>query len=169
VVVLSGYAGSLLPLLKALRILPDLPPVLAASALGERLSLRDAAMAGILFARPAFDPEGDPTAAEFASLYAAKFAQEADIYAAHAYDAVRLLAQVMAKAGPGAAGLQRGLLSVRNYKGAAGSTTFDSNGDVIQPYQICAVDAGRSVPLKSVVERILPPLQQRVQSRRFGR
>lgn len=169
VLVLAGYAGGLLPLLKVLRTVPGLPPILSVSALAEGLSLREAALAGVLFARPAYDPEGDPVAAEFASLYAAKFGQEPDIYAAHAYDAVRLLAEVMAKAGPGAAGLQRGLLSVRNYPGAAGSTSFDSNGDVIQPYQICIVDGGRAVPLKSLVERVLPPLQQRVQSRRFGK
>lgn len=169
VVVLSGYAGDLLPFLTALRARTDLPPVLSTSALGEGSSLRDAAMGGVLFARPAFDPEGDTAAAEFSSLYAAKFGQEADIYAAHAFDAVKLLAEVMRKTGPGASGLRQGLLSVRNYQGAAGSTTFDSNGDVIQPFQICAVEAGRAVPLKSVVERVLPPLQERVQSRRFGR
>jgi ABC-type branched-subunit amino acid transport system substrate-binding protein len=169
VVVLSGYASDLLPLLNALRTRTDLPPVLSTSALSQRSSLRDAAMDGVLFARPAFDPEGDTAAAEFSSLYAAKFGQEADIYAAHAYDAVKLLAEVMSKTGSGASGLQQGLLSVRNYQGAAGSTTFDSNGDVIQPFQVCAVEDGRAVPLKSVVERVLPPLQQRVQSRRFGR
>lgn len=169
VLVLAGYAGDLLPLLKFLKSLPDLPPILSVSALGEGRLLEEPAMDGVLFARPAYDPEGDPVAAEFASLYAAKFGQEPDIYAAHAYDAVRLLAEVMVKAGLGAAGLQRGLLSVRNYPGAAGSTSFDSNGDVIQPYQICAVAGGRAVPLKSVVESVLPPLQQRVQSRRFGK
>lgn len=169
VVVLSGYASDLLPLLNALRTRTDLPPVLSTSALSQRSSLRDAAMDGVLFARPAFDPEGDTAAAEFSSLYAAKFGQEADIYAAHAYDAVKLLAEVMSKTGSGASGLQQGLLSVRNYQGAAGSTTFDSNGDVIQPFQVCAVEDGRAVPLKSVVERVLPPLQRRVQSRRFGR
>jgi len=169
VLVLAGYAGDLLPLLKALRTNPDLPPILSVSALGEGLSMKEPALSGVLFARPAYDPEGDPAAAEFASLYAAKFGQEPDIYAAHAYDAVNLLAEVMAKAGPGASGVQRGLLAVRNYEGAAGSTTFDPNGDVIQPYQICVADGGRAVPLKSVVERVLPPLQQRVQSRRFGK
>jgi ABC-type branched-subunit amino acid transport system substrate-binding protein len=168
-VVFSGYAGNLLPLLDALRARADLPPVLSTSAMGEGSSLRHAAMGGVLFARPAFNPEGDTAAAEFSSLYAAKFGHDADIYAAHAFDAVKLLAEVMGKTGPGASGLRRGLLSVRNFPGAAGSTTFDSNGDVIQPFQICAVDAGRAVPLKSVVEQVLPPLQRRVQSRRFGR
>jgi branched-chain amino acid transport system substrate-binding protein len=137
--------------------------------MGEGSSLRDAAMAGVLFARPAFDPEGDTAAAEFSSLFAAKFGLEADIYSAHAFDAVKLLAEVMTRTGPGASGLRRGLLSVRNYRGAAGSTSFDSNGDVIQPFQICAVVDGRAAPLKAVVDRILPPLQQRVQSRRFGK
>ena len=122
-----------------------------------------------MFARPSYDPDGDREASLFASAFASRYHEDPDIYAAHAYDAVHLLALAMSKAGPDAAGIQGALLAVRNYPGAAGSTTFDANGDVIQPYQICIVEKGRAVPLKSVVERVLPPLQQRVESRRVGR
>jgi len=169
VIVLAGYAGDLLPLLGELRSRPDVPPVLAVSAVGEAAYLKEPGLAGVVFARPSYDPDTDREASLFASAFASRYHEDPDIYAAHAYDAVCLVALAMSKAGPDAAGIQGALLAVRNYPGAAGSTTFDVNGDVIQPYQICVVEQGKAVLLKSVVGRVLPPLQQRVESRRVGR
>lgn len=169
VLVLAGYAGDLLLALRELRTSADLPPVLAGSAVGEAAYLRDPALAGVVFARPSYDPDGDREASLFASAFVARYHEDPDIYAAHAYDAVRLVALAMTKAGPDAAGIRGALLAVRNYPGAAGSTTFDVNGDVIQPFQVCTVEKGRAVTLRSVVERVLPPLQQRVEARRIAR
>ena len=172
VVFIAGYGEDLAPVLGALRAQDPRPPVLSVSALAEGTLLKGkgAVFDGILFARPAYDPEGgNPAASEFAAAYAANYGREADIYAAHAYDAVRILAEVMSKGDLGAEAIRAGLLALRNYPGASGLTSFDAHGDVVQPFQICIVQGGRAVPLKSVMDKVLPGVQQRVEALRFGR
>ena len=159
VVFVAGYGADMVPLLAALRARAPKPPVLSVSAISEGALLKGAAaeFEGTVFARPAFDPEGgNPDAAEFASAYTSRYSAVGDVYAAHAYDAVRILAEVMSKGELGAEAIRKGLLAMRNFPGASGPTSFDPNGDVVQPYQICVVRGGRAVPLKTVMEQVLP-------------
>ena len=170
VVFVAGYGADMVPILTALRARAPEPPVLSVSAISGGGVLKGAAaeFEDVVFARPAYDPEGgNPDAAEFASAYTSRYGAEGDVYAAHAYDAVRILAEVMSKGELGAEAIRKGLLATRNFPGASGPTSFDPNGDVVQPYQMCVVREGQAVPLKTVMEQVLPPLQARVESLRF--
>jgi len=168
---LVGYAGQLVPLVKALRAAGVPRPLLATSAVasaafGGPLG-KDAE--GVVFPRPQFDPAStQPAVAAFVSAYRAKYGDEPDIYAAHAYDAVLLVSRAMTDLGPRPDTIRQGLLELRNFPGVSGPTTFDAEGDVLQPYQICIVREGRSVPIQTVLDTALPALQKQVEAARFG-
>ena len=52
-------------------------------------------------------------------------------FATLAYDATHLLAQAITTVGTDGAALQKYLVEMSNYEGAAGSFHFDANGDVL--------------------------------------
>ena len=171
-VLLAGYGEELMPLLKAMRERGFDRPVLSVSSMAETTLLRrySETAEGAIFPRPVFDPEATSTDVRaFVSDYRARFGEEPDTYAAHAYDAVCILAAVMRGSGVRPQEIRRGLLTMRNYEGVAGVTSFDAHGDAIQPLQMCVVRGGRAVPLKEVLGDALPPLQKRVEELRFGR
>jgi branched-chain amino acid transport system substrate-binding protein len=81
----------------------------------------------------------------FAGAYEAKFGKKPELFAAEGYDIVRLVGQAIAAAkdkpvsGPG---IRDFLYQVRDYAGASGRITFDSNGDVVKPFAIRTIEAG---------------------------
>lgn len=172
VLLLAGYGEDLLPLLQAMRAAGVNLPVLSVSALSEGSLLRRyaAAAEGVVFARPAYNPASkNPEVVSFVSAFTARYGHEPDIYAAHAYDALSILAEVMGSGGLRAREIRQSLLALRNYGGVAGVTSFDDRGDSIRPYQMCVAMDGRSVPLAQVLDRALVPLQKKVEELRFGR
>lgn len=168
---LVGYASEVASLVKALRAKGLARPLMATSAVASADFLREAGAdaTDVVFPRPQFDagsPQPDVTA--FTVAFRAKAGQDPDIYAAHAYDAVRLVARAMVDQGPSPEDVRRGLKELRNVPGVAGPTTFDPSGDVIRPYQICIVSDGAAVPLTAVRDVALPALQHQVEAARFG-
>ncbi len=59
-----------------------------------------------------------------------------DIYSSHTWDAVRVLAHVLAADGTSHTAVQQGLLNVRNFPGAEGMYNFDKNGDGLHGYTV---------------------------------
>jgi branched-chain amino acid transport system substrate-binding protein len=53
-----------------------------------------------------------------------------NVYAPRAYDAMKMLAMVMEKAGTDTRQIKKGLYEIRNYQGIADNYTFDANGDI---------------------------------------
>ena len=172
VLFLAGYGEEILPLAGRIKASGLNLPIIASSALAGGSLLRQRAddAEGLIFARPAFDPSTTDAAVQaFVTGFEARFGHEPDTYAAHAYDAVNLLADVMTSEGSTAPDLRRGLAAVRNYEGVAGTTSFDANGGPIQSIQICTSLKGKVVPLKDVLDDVLLPLQKRVEEIRFGK
>lgn len=170
-VYIVGYEEKLVPLQRALKASGLDIPVLSVSALsdGDILKKSAAELEGIVFARPSYDPDSDsPASQEFLVAYQARYGSEPDIYAAHAYDSVRLLAEAMAMEGVGPEEVKRGLLKIKNFPGASGSVTFDSNGDIVQTFELCVIEGGKAVPLSRAGDEVLTALQKRVDSLRFG-
>lgn len=169
---LAGYGEDVLPLAGRIKAAGLDLPMIASSALagGALLHRRASEAEGLIFARPAFDPSStDAAVQEFVTSFKARFGHEPDPYAAHAYDAVRILAGAMASEGLTASDIRRGLAAVRNYGGVAGTTSFDANGGPIQSIQICTSLKGKVVPLRDVLDEVLLPLQKRVEEIRFGK
>lgn len=169
---LVGYVSELEPLVMALRARGIDRPILttSAAASGEFLKKMGVNAETIIFPRPSYDTSStDPRTASFVMEYQSRYGAEPDVYAAHAYDAVGIMAKAIAEFGPRPDDIRRGLLELRNYPGVSGATTFDENGDVVQPYQMCIIAGGRVVPLRNAGQKVLEPLQRKVDSLRFGR
>ena len=146
-------------------------PVLSVSALSDSDILKRNAsdLEGAVFARPSYDPDSDaPAFQEFLAEYTSRYRQEPDLYAAHAYDSVRLLAEAMAMEGIAPDEIRRGLLKIKNFAGAAGSVTFDANGDIAQSFELCVIQGGKAVPLSRADDSVLAAIQKRVDRLRFG-
>ena len=75
--------------------------------------------------------------------------KEINVYAPRAYDALKLLASVMQKAGTDTAAIKQGIYNTANYQGIADSYTFDKNGDITNArYVVKEVRNGKGVPAK---------------------
>lgn len=169
---LVGYENDLVAAIGALRAAGvDLPTLTVSAASNPAFATRLGKDAeGALVPRPRYEPSSsEEPVRRFVEDYRKRFGAEPDTYAAHAYDATMVLATVMSNQGNRPESIQSGLLALRNYPGASGPLTFDAKGDVVQPIQICVVRAGRLVPLSEVMDEVLPPIQRKVESLRFGK
>jgi len=171
VVFISGYGRTIVRLVEALKGAGEARPLLAASALGDSDILKSAAdrIDGLIFPLPHFDPRSlNPEVQVFVTEYQEHYHSVPGVYAAHAYDAVHLLARVMERNGLRADDIRAGLLSLKNYSGVTGELTFKDQGSVARPFRLFVSRGGKAVPLSSVLDIVLPPLQERVARLRFG-
>jgi branched-chain amino acid transport system substrate-binding protein len=167
-----GYENDLVAAIRALRKAGiDLPILTVSAASNPGFPLQLGADAeDVLVPRPRYEPSSnEEPVRRFIAAHRKRFGSEPDIYAAHAYDAMMVLAAVMADQGTRPESIQRGLRALRNYPGASGPITFDPKGDVVQPIQMCVVREGKLRPLSEVQDEVLPPMQRKVESLRFGR
>ncbi|MDH3627198.1 MAG: penicillin-binding protein activator [Acidobacteriota bacterium] len=123
--------------------------VLASGSVTPELLQRAGAAADrLVYPQPSFDPESNEReVAEFVRAYRAAYNTEPDIYAAHGYDAVKLIHRAVEIAeSTYPKSIQEGLGSIQDYRGAAGMTTFDNSGDVVRYPSIMIVKDGKPIP-----------------------
>lgn len=103
----------------------------------------------LVYPQPSFDPDSDePAVAEFVAAFRAKYNKEPDIYAAHGYDALKLLVEsIRATGSTFPDDIRRGLHGLEHYMGAAGRTQFDERGDVVRYPKLFVIHEGKSVSL----------------------
>ena len=68
-----------------------------------------------------------------------------NVYAPRAYDALKMLAMVMDKAGTDTDLIKKGLYGISNYRGIADNYTFDRNGDITNASYVVKVFSGGRV------------------------
>lgn len=127
----------------------------SAAIFGSGAVLADALMAaggdaveGLVFPRPSFDPEATgPGVAAFVQAYERRFGSIPDSYAAHGYDAVKILALAVQEAGTDPGELRFYLNSMNPYEGVTGMTDFDDNGDVRKFHRMFRIEAGAVLAL----------------------
>lgn len=88
---------------------------------------------GVFFPQPAFDIKSDnPLAEKFIATYRARFNQDPDIYAAHAYDAMRVVLWVAGETRNFTSAEIRKTLAygVKEFPGVTGIIQFNDYGDV---------------------------------------
>lgn len=109
----------------------------------------------LVYPQPVFDVDSaEPEVSSFVSAYRAKFNEDPDIWAAHAYDAMKILAKAIEAGGTyHADSVKDALAGVNNYEGAAGRTDFDSNGDVVRYPRILIIREGDVMPYENFVEQ----------------
>jgi branched-chain amino acid transport system substrate-binding protein len=102
----------------------------------------------LIYPRPGFDIESnDPQVVHFIDAYRTKYGEDPDSYAAHGYDALYLIKKAIeATDSTHPMNVKLGLLSIKDYKGAAGITGFDKNGDVVRYPRLFVIHQGKAMP-----------------------
>ena len=109
----------------------------------------------LVYPQPNFDVNStDPTVRGFVDAYRARYNEDPDIYAAHGYDAVKLIAKAMENAeGTHPDDVRIGFSSVKDFDGAAGRTSFDENGDVVRYPRMFIIREGAAGAYETFVEQ----------------
>lgn len=97
-----------------------------------------------------FVSTANPAAIAFTQAYQTKYNDQPDLFGGWVYDAVHVLAQVIAKDGTDPTAIQQGLRQVQGYNGVEGTYNFDSNGDGLHGYNVVKVDGGKVQLIKYV-------------------
>lgn len=92
----------------------------------------------------------NPVAKSFFDKYKAKYNSEPDFFASWTYDAVQVLAKVMAKNGTKPEQIQQGLKTFSGWTGNEGDYAFDANGDGLHAYTVVQVKDGKQTMIKVV-------------------
>jgi branched-chain amino acid transport system substrate-binding protein len=109
----------------------------------------------LVYPQGEFDVDSrEPAVASFVEAYRAKYGADPDIYAAHGYDALKLIAEAI-RIGESQHpdNVRMGLRGIKGYEGAAGRTVFDENGDVVRYPSIFIIRDGRPVAYDQFVEQ----------------
>jgi branched-chain amino acid transport system substrate-binding protein len=86
-----------------------------------------------------FVANGNPQAQAFTKKYVAAYHSAPDLFGGWVYDAVNVLAQVIAKDGTAGPAIQHGIRAVQGYKGVEGVYNFDANGDGLHGYSVVKI------------------------------
>ncbi len=154
---LCGYSKDMAEMLKEIQKQKINVLVFSVSAVNqEMVDMAGEAAEGVMFPQPAFYLESDEPAMKlFIRKYREKFQSDPDNFAAHGYDAVKLIAEAVSRVNSTHPDdIRRGLIAINNYEGAAGRTTFDKNGDVVQHPRIFVVHEGKFVQFDTYLQEI---------------
>jgi branched-chain amino acid transport system substrate-binding protein len=84
----------------------------------------------------------------FVARYTQRFGETPEVFAATAYDAVRIIAAAYSKVGVDPDRAKAYVLGLRDYAGISGTTTFLPNGDVSKPVELRKITGGAPAPLE---------------------
>jgi branched-chain amino acid transport system substrate-binding protein len=114
----------------------------------QTLQIAGDAAEGVIYTAPAFDPKSaDKLGKQFVTKYRNKYGRDPENFAAHAYDAMNIIAVAIKEGGYSSEGIKKSLHKIKNYPGVSGLTTFDENGDVEKPAMLKTVRDGQFIPL----------------------
>jgi len=111
---------------------------------------------GVFLTQAVFEAEtDDPVVQEFVRTFRAKYGADPDLYAAHGYDAVMVLADAILELdrGPVASDMWKGIRKLKDYSGVTGTIQFDERGDVQKFPRVYVVEQGNLVDYEREVTR----------------
>ena len=145
---LAGYPHDMAQVLKAISDRQDKRPVVSVGAFNSTVILQEAGEAaeGVIFPQPPFDPESSTEEVRrFVRRFRAMFDETPDVFAAHGYDALHLIARAIDRHGRYPDDIVLGLRSASGYRGVSGVTSFDGRGDVLKTPEMYEVKGGQFV------------------------
>ncbi len=99
-------------------------------------------------------PEQNDTAKTYFKNYKTKYGKDPDIYSSYSYDAVQVIAKVIAKNGDTPQNIQQGLKKFSGWTGAEGEYDFSSNspsaGDGLHSYSVVTIKDAKQQFVKVV-------------------
>jgi len=87
----------------------------------------------------------DPAWVRFRDAYRARWSEDPDSYAAHAYDGMNLIVGAIRRAGLDRARIRDALFDLQTVHGVTGPIVFDTNMSDIGPLWLATVRGGRFV------------------------
>jgi len=145
---LAGYAKEFSKILIQARELNIKSQFISCGTFHEPEILRIAGKAaeGVVFIQPFFDRNSaDPNVQQFVRNYESKFGTEAGVYAAHSYDAAKVLIMAIDSGGVTPDKIKTVLMEIKDFQGVTGKITFSKGGDVVKPSRVMAVKNNRFV------------------------
>lgn len=110
------------------------------------LEIAGRAAEGVIFSVPKPPDISNPVVSNFIKKYKERFNKEPGVCSDTGYDALKIVCWAISQAtevsGPA---IQVQLLKLKDFPGAAGATTFDSNGDVVRDFIFKRIESGKPV------------------------
>lgn len=144
---MPGYPPEMARLLIQAKEMGIKRPFLSVQAFDDPKILETAkeAAEGVMFSVPKPPNLSNPFVKNFIGRYKQKFSRDPGVTSDTGYDALRIVVWAMNQAGTSAEEVRHQLLTLKDFPGAAGLTSFDKNGDVIKPFIFKQVKNGQFV------------------------
>ncbi|MCZ6747387.1 MAG: ABC transporter substrate-binding protein, partial [Acidobacteria bacterium] len=152
---LIGYMGSVSALVNDIRTAGITAPILTAGSLTEDFpAVAGAAAEGVMFSSPSFRAIGNKDQAErFIKAFKARYGREPGDYAAYGYDALRVMAQVMAGGNLSRTAIYMAIRTpASEYAGVTGNILFGNEGDVVASPTTFIISDGAIIQYKDYLE-----------------
>jgi branched-chain amino acid transport system substrate-binding protein len=148
---MPGYPREMATALKQMQELGIKIQVLSVQAFDdpEIIDRADQAAEGVVFSVPKPPNSQDPIVASFRSSYIDKYGKEPGVTSDTGYDAIRIVGMALRQGARTGPQIRVALASMKDFPGAAGTTTFDENGDVEREFMFKIIRGRKSVPVGS--------------------
>lgn len=110
---------------------------------GKFVELGGDAVEGALFTAGFYSGDTSEDIQSFVSNYKQMYEEEPDMFAANAYDTMKIVAQALEKSGNDRDALKAEMAAVKDYPGVTGKTSFAANGEALKEVIILKVENGR--------------------------
>ncbi len=110
---------------------------------GKLVELGGQAVEGALFTAGFYSGDASEEIKSFVTRYAKEYGGEPDMFAANAYDTMKIVALALEKSGNDRAALKDELAAVKDYPGITGTTSFAENGEALKDVMILKVQDGK--------------------------
>jgi branched-chain amino acid transport system substrate-binding protein len=109
---------------------------------------------GVFLTQAGFDVASeDEKISSFVEAYREKYGLSPDLYAAHGYDAVMVLAQALVVRGPLPNDFWKSVRGLRDFAGVSGTIQFDERGDVQKFPRVYVVENSNLIDYEKEIER----------------
>lgn len=151
VVFLGGYHKDMAHATKAIREVTSRPLTILAGTdyeVQEVIEIAGRGAEGAVYGTPKFDPNSaEESVRTFVESYKKKYSHDPSLFEANAYDAVGLITALVQKVGNNPLKVGEGIRGIMNYKGASGTYSFQSDGDVSRAIGLKTVRDGKFISL----------------------
>lgn len=167
-VYLAGYWEELCTLIKGLRAGGYQKRILTTSAFATQQAFECAGEQanGVLFTQTVFELNSESDMIRsFVGAYRSRYGNEdPDLYAAHGYDAMRIMLDAIQRGGPLPSDFQKSLLNLQGnpFTGVTGSIQFDEKGDVQKYPRVYVVADGKAADYDREIDKQRNAIRERL-------
>jgi branched-chain amino acid transport system substrate-binding protein len=148
---LPGYPPEMAVALKQMRELGLNVPTLSVQAFDDPEILARAGQAaeGVMFSVPKPPDQAEPVVADFRKHYISRYSTDPGVCSDTGYDAIRIVAWAIDQGARTGTEIRDAFKRLRDFAGAAGTTTFDEHGDVVRPFIFKTVRSGKTAVIEN--------------------